>query len=128
MAGTPEETIQMAADAYMAGDTEALREQLHEHVRIHGSEWDDYWNDRDTALLGMTSELARHLEIGNFEGSLVDFELHPITVNAVEEMAWSSRKGRLVVDGRIYEASWTCVLRLVDDEWRIIHSHFSIHR
>lgn len=132
MADTPEATIRMAADAYMAGNADGLAEQLHENVRIHGSEWEDHWNGQQAALHGLSSELARHSAHhsagGSFGGSLVDFDLQPIEVNAVEDMAWSSRKGRLDVDDKIYEASWTCVLQRGDDGWRIVHSHFSIHR
>lgn len=131
MADTPEETIRMAADAYMAGNADGVAEQLAENVRIHGSEREDYWNGREAALYSLSNELARHSARPNpgdrFPGSLVDFETQPIEVEAVEEMAWSSRKGSLEVDNETYEASWTCVLRRGDDGWRIVHSHFSTH-
>ena len=126
MADTPEEAIEKAAHAYMAGDAEGLFEQLAENVRVLGSEWEDHWDGRRTALDGLAGELARRAKGGTVSGSLVD---PPFTVDSTENnMAWSSRKGRLNIDAKVYEASWTTILRREDAGWKIVHSHFSIHR
>lgn len=127
MAETPEEAIAEAASAYVAGDAERLAEQLAEDVRVVGSEKTDDWDGRNRALGGLAGELGRRRRPNapRVRGSLVEQE--PI-VDSTDEMAWSSRKGRLEIDGDVHEASWTTVLRRQDEGWKIVHSHFSIHR
>ena len=139
MAETPEETIRIAAQAYVAGDEEGFMAQLDEQVRMLGSEQRDNWNGRETALRRMASELERRRTIArSVSGSLLE-QLEAPEIHQTGDMAWWSGTGDLDVDGSYHrETSWTVVLRYQnyseDDyeqkggDWKIVHSHFSIHR
>lgn len=139
MAETPEETIRAAAQAYVAGDEDALVAQLDERVRMLGSEQRDNWTGRDTARRRLGSELERRRTIRkSVSGSLLE-QLESPEVHQNGDMAWWSGTGDLDVDGAYHrETSWTVVLEYQnyseDDyeqeggDWKIVHSHFSIHR
>ncbi len=139
MANTPEETIRVAAQAYIAGDEEALMAQLDEGVQMLGSEQRDNWQGREKALRQLGSELERRRTIKrSVDGSLLE-QLDAPEIHQTGDMAWWSASGDLNVDGSYHrETSWTVVLRhqnySEDDheqqggDWKIVHSHFSIHR
>lgn len=139
MADTPEETISAAAQAYIAGDEEALMAQLDEGVRMLGSEQRDSWTGRETALRRLGSELERRRTIRKSVGGSLLEQLEAPEIHQNGDMAWWSGTGDLTVDGSYHrETSWTVVLRhqnySEDDheqkggDWKIVHSHFSIHR
>jgi hypothetical protein len=139
MADTPEETISAAAQAYIAGDEEGLMAQLDEHVRVLGSEQRDNWNGRETALGRLGSELERRRTIARSVGGSLLEQLEAPEIQQNGDMAWWSGTGDLDVDGAYHrETSWTVVLRhesYSEDaheqkggDWKIVHSHFSIHR
>lgn len=139
MADTPEETIRVAAQAYIAGDDEAFMAQLDEQVRVLGSEQRDSWDGREKALRRLGSELDRRRTITKSVGGSLLEQLDALEVNQNGDMAWWSGTGDLNVDGSYHrETSWTVVLRYQnyseDDheqeggDWKIVHSHFSIHR
>jgi hypothetical protein len=134
MAVTPEETIRAAAQAYIAGDEDGLRQLLDEGVRVLGSEQRDNWDGRDHVLQRMGKELGRRRNIElSVSGSLIDAVDALESVDQQAGLAWWSCTGDLDVDGAYHrETSWTVVLRRWgeedDSDWRIIHSHFSIHR
>lgn len=130
---TPDATIRAAAEAYMAGDEEELFRQLADDVRVLGSEQLENWMGTREARHGMTAELARMRPDGpgSVGGSLVERALNPEVreVQQSHDMAWWSVTADITLDGRYYqEASWTTVLRRHDKDWKIVHSHFSIHR
>ena len=124
MAHTPEHTIEEATRAYREGDAATLSRLLADDVRVLGSEWGDDWQGREQADEHLAGELALRRSVS---GPLVEA---PFTVDTSDDgnMAWSSRKGRLYLDDKVYEASWTTVLRKDKEDWKIVHSHFSIHR
>ena len=134
MAVTPEETIKAAAVAYIAGDEDGLHQLLDDSVRVLGSEQRDNWDGRDRALRRMGSELVRRRTIAkSVSGSLVEAVDALESVDQQEGLAWWSGTGDLDVDGVYHrETSWTVVLRRCgeedDTDWKIVHSHFSIHR
>ncbi len=139
MADTPEETISAAAQAYIAGDEEALMAQLDEGVRMLGSEQRDNWTGRETTLRRLGSELERRRTIRESVGGSLLEQLETPEIHQNGNMAWWSGTGDLTVDGSYHrETSWTVVLRhqnySEDDyeqkggDWKIVHSHFSIHR
>lgn len=139
MADTPEETIRVAAQAYIAGDDEAFMAQLDEQVRVLGSEQRDSWDGREKALRRLGSELDRRRTITKSVGGSLLEQLDVLEVNQNGDMAWWSGTGDLNVDGSYHrETSWTVVLTYQnyseDDheqeggDWKIVHSHFSIHR
>ena len=131
--GSAEETIRAAAEAYIAGDAYSFSEQLHENALVLGSEQRDHWSDREGAMMGLGAELERRqAAVGTVTGSLIDQVLECEGVNEMGDVALWSTTGDLEIDGYYHrKASWTVVLhRTVDteDEWKIVHSHFSIHR
>lgn len=134
MAVTPEETIKAAALAYIAGDEDGLHQLLDDGVRVLGSEQRDNWDGRDHVLHRMGRELERRRTLANsVSGSLIEAVDALESVDQQAGLAWWSGTGDLEVDGAYHrEASWTVVLRRWgeedDSEWRIVHSHFSIHR
>lgn len=140
MAETPEETIRAAARAYIEGDDEALFGQLAGNARVLGSEQRDNWHGRETAASALGPELERRRTMAmSVGGSLVD-QIEGCTVQLIgDQAAWWSASGDLEVDGSYHrETSWTVVLAYEgysEDEheqgggdWKIVHSHFSIHR
>jgi ketosteroid isomerase-like protein len=139
MADTPEETINAAAQAYIAGDDEALMAQLGENVRVLGSEQRDNWDGREKALRRLGSELDRRRTIARSVGGSLLEQLESPEIHQHGETAWWSATGDLNIDGSYHrETSWTVVLRYEKcsedaheqkgGDWRIVHSHFSIHR
>ncbi|HWL48308.1 MAG TPA: nuclear transport factor 2 family protein [Acidimicrobiia bacterium] len=131
--GSAEETIRAAAEAYIAGDADSFSEQLHEDARVLGSEQLDYWSSREGAMEGLGNELVRRqAAVGTVTGSLIDQALACEGVNEMGDVALWSTTGDLEIDGYYHRtASWTVVLhRTVESEveWKIVHSHFSIHR
>jgi hypothetical protein len=133
MAATPEETIRAAAEAYVAGDDHGMEDQLGEGVRILGSEQRDNFGGRDHALQRLGAELERRRKFDSVGGTLVENAMAAEGVVQSGDMAWWSVSGNLNVDGTYHnETSWTVVLSRAGDEsggdWRIVHSHFSIHR
>ena len=139
MADTPEETIRAAAQAYIVGDDEGLMSQLHEAARVLGSEQRDNWNSRELAGHGLARELERRRTFAkSVGGSLLD-QIESCGVQMIgDTAAWWSATGDLEVDHTYHrETSWTVVLRYDDyseddheqgGDWKIVHSHFSIHR
>lgn len=131
-ASTAEETVKEAAEAYISGDEEKLYRLLADGVHVLGSEQQDNWRGRDEALSRLGSELERRRAApGVVSGSLVDRAVTPDEVQESEDLAWWSGTGDLNVDGRYHrEATWTVVLSREgsDGDWKIAHSHFSIHR
>jgi len=82
---------------------------------------------------GLGTELdRRQAAVGTVTGSLIDHVRECEGVNEIGDVALWSSTGDLEIDGYYHrKASWTVVLhRTVDteDEWKIVHSHFSIHR
>lgn len=134
MAVTPEETIKAAALAYIAGDEDGLHQLMDEGVRVLGSEQRDNWDGRDHVLQRMGKELRRRRNIElTVSGSLIEAVDALESVDQQAGLAWWSCTGDLDVDGAYHrETSWTVVLRRWgeddDSDWRIVHSHFSIHR
>ncbi len=133
MAETPDATIKAAAQAYVAGDEEGLFRQLDDGVHVLGSEQLENWKGQEEARHGMTTELRRVKSDGpgSVGGELVERALNPEAreVQQSEDVAWWSTTADITLDGSYYkEASWTTVLRRHDKDWKIVHSHFSIHR
>lgn len=134
MGATPQETIRQAAEAYLAGDQQSLYDQLHENARVIGSEQRDMWSDREEA----TRELARELDrrratSGSVRGGLID-QIHECEgIREMGDVAMWSTSGDIELDGYYHRrASWTVVVTRAgskdEEDWRIVHSHFSIHR
>lgn len=139
MAETPEETIRAAAQAYVAGDEDAFNAQLDDSVVVLGSEQRDHWKGRERALGRLERELERRRTIAKSIGGSLLEQLEVVEANRSGDVAWWSATGDLSVDGSYHrETSWTVVLRYEnysEDEheqkggdWKIVHSHFSIHR
>jgi hypothetical protein len=141
MADTPEDTIRAAAEAYIRGDEDGLYRQLDDAVRMLGSEQRDNWGGRDRSLRRLKPELERRRAlaggvsgelIDSISGSLIDCVNAPESVEQTLDLAWWSATGDLNVDGAYHrETSWTVVLRRDESgggDWKIVHSHFSIHR
>jgi SnoaL-like domain len=133
MTGTPEEVIRAAVEAYVAGDNNGIEQQLGLHVRIIGSEQRDNFDGRDHALHRLGAELERRRRLNSVGGTLVDAAMAAEGVYQSGDMAWWSGSGNLNVDGTYHnETSWTVVLNREGEgmkgEWKIVHSHFSIHR
>lgn len=130
---TPDATIRAAAEAYVAGDEEGLFQHLHDGVRVLGSEQMENWQGMEEARYQMTGELMRLRPDGpgSVSGGLVELALNPEVrdIQQTDDVAWWSATADLMLDGRYYrEASWTTVLMRDDSGWKIVHSHFSIHR
>lgn len=133
MTETPDATIRAAADAYVVGDEEGLFQYLHDGVRVLGSEQMENWLGTEEARYGMTGELTRLRPDGpgSVSGGLVELALNAEVrdIQQTDDVAWWSATGDLMLDRRYYrEASWTTVLMRDDKGWKIVHSHFSIHR
>lgn len=139
MAETPEETIRAAAQAYVAGDEDAFNAQLDDSVVVLGSEQRDHWKGRERALGRLERELERRRTIAKSIGGSLLEQLEVVEANRSGDVAWWSATGDLSVDGSYHrETSWTVVLRYENysedaheqkgGDWKIVHSHFSIHR
>lgn len=133
MAGTPEETITAAAEAYVAGDNAGLEQQLHPNVRIVGSEQRDNFQGRDFAFQRLGKELERRRKFNSVSGTLIDAARAPQDIHEAGDLAWWTASGNLNVDGTYHnETTWTVIMsRDADKEggdWEIVHSHFSVHR
>jgi hypothetical protein len=133
MAETPAATIRAAAEAYVAGDGDRLFQQLDDAVHVLGSEQFENWLGMDETRQGMAAELRRLKPEGpgSVGGGLVDLALQPNApdIHQTDDVAWWSATSDLTLDGRYYrETSWTTVLRRDHKDWKIVHSHFSIHR
>lgn len=139
MAGTPEETIRAAAQAYVAGDEDALDAQLDDAVLVLGSEQRDRWDGRERAVGRLQPELERRRTLAKSVGGSLLEQLETVEANRIGDVAWWSATGDLSVDGSYHrETSWTVVLRYENfsedaheqkgGDWKIVHSHFSIHR
>lgn len=133
MAETPEATIRAAAEAYVAGDEDRLFQELDDAVHVLGSEQFENWLGMRETRQGMAAELRRLKPegTGSVGGGLVDLALQPNApdINQTDDVAWWSATSDLTLDGRYYrETSWTTVLRRDGKDWKIVHSHFSIHR
>lgn len=131
MSETPAGTIKAAAEAYLAGDRDALEALLHEDVHVLGSEEGEDWGSRTTVRANLGPELKRIREGQAVEGGLVDLthELDPAEVEERGDIAWWSVTGNMVLGDTYHsQTSWTVVLRREGDGWQIVHSHFSIHR
>ena len=128
------DTIRAAAEAYISGDVDALSGYLHEGARLLGSEQRDQWGGREEIVSGLEPELSRRrLMPDSVSGSLVDQIRECSDVNEIGDVALWSTTGDLDIDGYFHnKASWTVVLnRQAKDskgDWKIVHSHFSIHR
>jgi hypothetical protein len=136
----PESTIKRAITAYRTGNEADLTSLLHEDARLVGSEHFDNWRGPENARRGLSSELARHKDRfdsrvaggesrpeAHISGSLLD--LDDLEVTQAGEVAWAVLRGSLEIDGRHYpDTTWSVVLRGDGDDWKIAHSHFSIHR
>ncbi|HJQ76322.1 MAG TPA: nuclear transport factor 2 family protein [Acidimicrobiia bacterium] len=140
MAATPEETIRAAAQAYVAGDDEGLMSQLAERARVLGSEQRDNWHGREAAARRLAPELERRRTIDKSVGGSLIEQIGTCEVERIgDEAAWWTASGDLEVDGAYHrETSWTVVLSFegysedshdqAGGDWKIVHSHFSIHR
>ena len=134
MGATAQDTIRQAAEAYLAGDQQGLYDQLHENARVIGSEQRDMWSDREEA----TRELARELDrrratSGSVRGGLIDQIQECEGIREMGDVATWSTTGDIELDGYYHRrASWTVVVTREhgkdEGDWRIAHSHFSIHR
>lgn len=130
MARTPEATIRAVTEAYLGGDVAVFTDQLDEEFHGHGSEQGEYWTSRDEALQRTLANEVRQVSPKNPpSGELVELAKRAQCVNEIGEVAWFSCSGGLVLDGEDHQqASWSTVLRRRDGDWRIVLSHFSIHR
>lgn len=129
-----EETIRAAAEAYLAGDAESFGEFLHEGARVLGSEQRDVWSTRNDVMNSLRPELERRQSMrDSVSGSLVEHIRECVGVREMGDTALFSTTGDLDIDGYYHrKASWTVVLERngekTGDDWKIVHSHFSIHR
>ena len=130
MAETPEAAIQAVTEAYLGGDLDGFTEQLDDEFHGHGSEEGEYWRGRDDALETTLAEEVRQVPDGGPpSGQLVELAGQAEGVNELGEVAWFSCSGDLHLDDEYHpQASWSTVLRRRDGDWRIVLSHFSIHR
>lgn len=134
MASTPQDTIRQAADAYLAGDQDGLYQQLHMNARVIGSEQRDVWSDREEAIRELVPELNRRRNTsGTVRGGLIDQIQECEGLREAGNVAVWSTTGDIELDGYYHrKASWTVVVSRDDEEsegeWRVVHSHFSIHR
>lgn len=134
MGDTAQDTIRQAAEAYLGGDADALYEQLHENARVIGSEQRDLWSHREEAVRELGPELGRRRATsGSVRGALIDQISECEGVREVGDFAFWSATGSIELDGYRHPlASWTVVVsrepETSEGQWRIMHSHFSIHR
>lgn len=129
--GSAEDTIRQAAEAYLSGDAESFSTFLHEEARILGSEQRDEWSMREQVMEGLGPELQRRQSMrGSVSGTLVDHVRECTGVREMGDIAFYSATGDLEIDGYYHrKASWTVVLhKSAEVDWKIVHSHFSIHR
>lgn len=129
-----EETIRAAAEAYLAGDAESFGELLHEGARVLGSEQRDVWSTRGEVMDSLRPELERRQSMrDSVSGSLIEHIRECVGVREMGDAALFSTTGDLDIDGYYHrKASWTVVLQRSEgktgDDWKVVHSHFSIHR
>jgi hypothetical protein len=129
MARTPEATIRAVTEAYLGGDVAVFTEQLDDEFHGHGSEQGEYWTSRDEALQRTLAGEVSRVPKNPPSGELVELAKRAQCVNEIGEVAWFSCSGTLHLDGVDHEqASWSTVLRRRDGDWKIVLSHFSIHR
>ncbi len=133
MGETAQDTIRQAAEAYLDGDQDGFYEQLHENSRIIGSEQRDLWTDREEAVRELGRELERRRATsGSVRGGLIDQIMACEGVQEAGDIAVWSTTGDIELDGYYHRlASWTVVVgrdEKSESDWRIVHSHFSIHR
>lgn len=132
--GTARDTIRAAAEAYLSGEAGVFSEQLHENVHVIGSEQLDEWSNRAETISGLEPELQRRSALpGSVSGSLIDLIQECEGVKEMGPVALWSGSGTLEIDGyQHHKATWTVVVRREgpgqEGEWKIAHSHFSIHR
>ena len=134
MLESAEETIRAAAEAYLSGDSESFSGFLDDDARVLGSEQRDVWSRREDVMDALGSELERRQSIkDSVSGSLVEHIRECVGVREMGDVALFSTTGDLEIDGYYHrKASWTVVLHrgheTTSDDWKIVHSHFSIHR
>jgi ketosteroid isomerase-like protein len=134
MTGSPEDTIRAAAEAYLSGDGESFAAYLHDEARVLGSEQRDVWGTREEAMNALGRELERRQSFKNgVSGSLIEHIRECVGIREMGDTALFSTTGDLDIDGYYHrKASWTVVLRRSEEktggDWKIVHSHFSIHR
>ncbi len=128
--------IKATAEAYLEGKKTALADRLHDKVHVLGSEQGEDWPDLPNAMLGLDGELNRiwAAKVAKKEivtGALVAAAKNPKQVQVLDNVAWWSGTGALRLEQRNHAmSSWTVVLNREGEggEWKIVHSHFSIHR
>ena len=80
---------------------------------------------------GLGAELQRRQSMkGSVGGSLVEQVRECAGVQEMGDVAFFATTGDLEIDGYYHrKASWTVVVSRGDEDgWKIVHSHFSIHR
>lgn len=128
------ERIGKAAYHYEAG-SEDLYDLLHERAHVLGSEAGEDWRGKAVAAANLGTELRRIRDKRQrVAGALLEFAKNPdpaeIGLSNEGDVAWWTTTGNLVLDDEFHsQTSWTVVLsKDKAGEWKIAHSHFSIHR
>ena len=136
MAGEASEVaraVANVAEAYLAGEEDFVTSYLHDRVHVLGSEANESWRGHYDAEAGLQQELAdlrtKRRTVG---GELVEAALEPLAadVKVRGDVAWWSYTGDIKLHGESeQESSWSVVLeRNHNGEWKVVHSHFSLHR
>ncbi len=125
--------IANVAKAYVAGEEDFVTSYLHPRVHVLGSEADESWRGHYDTEAGLHEELAdlraKRRTVG---GELVEAALEPpeADIKVRGDVAWWSYTGKINLHGESEEqSSWSVVLeRNHGGEWKVVHSHFSVHR
>lgn len=115
------ETIEAIRNAYRSRDVETLLSYFTKDAHVIGTKSGESWTRRDDLVRAIRSDFG----LPEIKGQLSATELDP-EVHVVGELAWTVMEGRFELGPRSHLGRWTCLLRNIDGEWRVIHSHFSV--
>lgn len=130
--------IQGAATDYQHGDENFVNSHLRDNVQVVGSEKGEHWKSREAARPILAAEMQQiKAETRSVGGPLVE-AAKAVTAGDVTErgnIAWWAETGEIdlkapgdAVPERHEQATWTVALEQIAGDWKIVHSHFSIHR
>ncbi|MEX2624680.1 MAG: nuclear transport factor 2 family protein [Acidimicrobiia bacterium] len=115
------EVIDSVRSAYMAHDDETLLSHFAEDAHIIGTKAGESWTNHGDILRALRSDFG----LSRIQGQLADLSPSP-DVHVEGDLAWSVMEGRFDFGARSHLGRWTCVLKNIDDEWKVVHSHFSV--
>jgi len=117
----PSEVIEAVRNAYQTQDEETLVTFLAEDAHIIGTKHGESWTNPSDVKRALRSDFG----LDQIQGQLAPAGLEP-DIHIEGDIAWTVIEGRFEIGNRSHQGRWTCVLKNFGDDWKIVHSHFSV--